>query len=239
MHENAQAAFAEAQKLVKHAAEHLQTAFPSWRVQSEALPGFAHWGILEKSRDWKPDLIVVGSHGRNLIGRFMLGSSSLKILSEAECSVRIARNSTARTSDDDSPQRIVVGIDGSQDSVLAVEMISRRQWRQDSAVRLVTAIEPVMTPYLEDDLHQAEDLRAFAADKLEAAGLHVSTVVRTGDAKRILVEEAEKWGADAIFLGAKGHNFVERVLLGSVSYAVSARAHCSVEVVRGRVNERS
>ena len=46
------------------------------------------------------------------------------------------------------------------------------------------------------------------------------------------LEEAERWGADCIFLGAKGHSRFERLLLGSVSTAVSARAHCSVEVVR-------
>ena len=63
-------------------------------------------------------------------------------------------------------------------------------------------------------------------------GLHVSSVVREGDPKRVLIEEAEKWGADCIYIGAKGHRFMERMLLGSVSYAVAARAHCSVEVVR-------
>ena len=37
-----------------------------------------------------------------------------------------------------------------------------------------------------------------------------------------------------IVLGAKGHSRRERLLLGSVSSAVAARAHCSVEVVRQR-----
>lgn len=232
MHENAQAAFAEAERLAAHAAERLRSDFPSWQIRNEAVPGFAHWGVLEKARDFKPDLIVVGSHGRNLVGRVLLGSSSLKILTEADCSVRIGRCSPARTADDDSPQRIVVGIDGSHDSMRAIDAVARRAWRQNSAVRLVTTIEPVMTPYFEDDLKQAEDARSFAAGKLEAAGLHVSNVVRMGEARNVLIEEAEKWGADAVFLGARGHRFIERVLLGSVSYAVAARAQCAVEVVR-------
>jgi nucleotide-binding universal stress UspA family protein len=234
MQERAQAAFTEAQELVKYASKQLQTDFPSWQIHREALSGFAHWSILEKSRDWKPDLIVVGTHGRNLIERVVLGSTSLKILSEAECSVRVTRRSPARTTDDDSPLRIIVGFDGSPDSMLAVNEIAKRAWRQESAVRLVTAVESVMTSNLEDDIKQAEELRGFAVNKLEAAGLHVSNVVREGDAKRILVAEAEKWGADAIFIGARGHRLIERVLLGSVSYAVAARAHCSVEVVRSK-----
>jgi len=55
----------------------------------------------------------------------------------------------------------------------------------------------------------------------------------SGDPKRVLVEESKRWGADCIFVGSMGFsNRVERFLIGSVSSAVAARAHCSVEVVR-------
>lgn len=47
-----------------------------------------------------------------------------------------------------------------------------------------------------------------------------------------ILEEANTWGADCIFVGAKGTTGIDRLLLGSVSSAVSVRAHCSVEVVR-------
>jgi nucleotide-binding universal stress UspA family protein len=56
--------------------------------------------------------------------------------------------------------------------------------------------------------------------------------LKKGDPKQILIEEAESWQADSIFVGAKGMRGIERLLLGSVSAAVAARAHCSVEVVR-------
>jgi nucleotide-binding universal stress UspA family protein len=48
----------------------------------------------------------------------------------------------------------------------------------------------------------------------------------------VLVEEAEGWGADCVFVGATGLRGAERLLMGSVSAAVAARAHCSVEIVR-------
>jgi nucleotide-binding universal stress UspA family protein len=47
----------------------------------------------------------------------------------------------------------------------------------------------------------------------------------------LLIAEAESWGADCIFVGARGMGRIGRFLLGSVSSAVAARAHCSVEVV--------
>jgi len=51
--------------------------------------------------------------------------------------------------------------------------------------------------------------------------------------KNELPRVAEEWGADCIFVGSTGFsNRFERFVLGSVSAAVAARAHCSVEVVR-------
>ncbi|MCM3905285.1 MAG: universal stress protein, partial [Pyrinomonadaceae bacterium] len=71
-----------------------------------------------------------------------------------------------------------------------------------------------------------------SADKLRSAGLDAAVMIRRGNATNQLLEEAESWGADCIFLGPKGTRGIDRLLLGSVSSAVSARAHCSVEIVR-------
>lgn len=233
--EKAHARLLEMQELVGSVAQRLQTEFPLWRISSEVIPGFSHWSILDKAGEFNADLIVVGSHGRNLVGRVILGSSSLKILSEAKCSVRVARHSPARTDDDDeSPQRIVVGVDGSPDSFAAISAVAKRSWRTEGSVRLVAALEPNFETDADFDVDKKKimDGLGLAKYELEAAGLNVSTVACFADPKKLLIEEAEKWGADAIFLGAKGHGFVDRLLLGSVSYSVAARAECSVEVVR-------
>src|SRR5690606_28707591 len=72
-------------------------------------------------------------------------------------------------------------------------------------------------------------------DELRAAGLLVrEPVLREGEPRQVLLDEAANWPADSIFVGAKGLSRIERVLLGSVSSAVAARAACSVEVVRPR-----
>ncbi|WP_225931558.1 universal stress protein [Leptolyngbya sp. 7M] len=55
------------------------------------------------------------------------------------------------------------------------------------------------------------------------------------DAKSSLVEHAETWNADSIFVGANAFaGRLERFIVGSTSAAVAARAHCSVEVVRSQ-----
>jgi nucleotide-binding universal stress UspA family protein len=67
---------------------------------------------------------------------------------------------------------------------------------------------------------------------LRASDLAVTSVITTGDPKQALLDEADGWDADCLFIGARGHNRLVRFMLGSVATAVVARAHCSVEVVR-------
>jgi nucleotide-binding universal stress UspA family protein len=89
---------------------------------------------------------------------------------------------------------------------------------------------------LKDARRGARDAADGAAAKLrhgETGGLKVDTVTPTGFAVELILEEADKWGADLIVLGSQGRGFWERLLLGSVSQAVASRAPCSVEIVRG------
>ena len=48
----------------------------------------------------------------------------------------------------------------------------------------------------------------------------------------MILDEAQRWGADLIVVGSHGYRAWERFLLGSVSQMVVSHAKCSVEVVR-------
>jgi nucleotide-binding universal stress UspA family protein len=54
--------------------------------------GDAKTQILEVAAEWKPDLIVLGSHGRKGMDRFLLGSVSEGVARHASCSVLIVRS---------------------------------------------------------------------------------------------------------------------------------------------------
>lgn len=235
----------EAEIFARHAQNRLAINFPFWKVKSRAADGSPAREILAKADDFEPDLIVVGSHGRSSIGRLFLGSISQKILTEAKCSVRVARG---RIEVDPTPARIIIGFDGSPGALAAVEVVASRVWSEKSEVRLAAVINrvtptaigrfvpPVVNGIEEGNQGEREWLNFLAggaARTLEAAGLTTSVSVRAGNPKQILVEEAEQWYADAIFVGANRFGGrIERCRLGSVAAAVAARAHCSVEVVR-------
>jgi nucleotide-binding universal stress UspA family protein len=73
---------------------------------------------------------------------------------------------------------------------------------------------------------------AHILDTREDKTLRVTAEILGGSPKRVIPEEAERWGADLVVVGSHGYGFWDRLLLGSVSHAVASRAGCSVEIVR-------
>jgi nucleotide-binding universal stress UspA family protein len=76
--------------LVGAAARRLEAA--RFHATTELREGDARHGILDAAAAWKPDLIVLGSHGRRGVARFLLGSVSDNVVRHAACSVQIVRD---------------------------------------------------------------------------------------------------------------------------------------------------
>lgn len=239
------AAMKAALALAEGASDRVKANFPRWKVSADASCGSPAWEVVFRADEWKPDLVVVGSHGRTALGRFVLGSVSQRVVTESKCTVRIARG---RVEEPGTPVRIIVGVDGSPGSAEAVRAVAGRKWPANSEVKVVIVDDPLVPPILgeiipplaetieesnaEDFAGDKETLAKFAA-MLSGTELKVSTELLLGDPKKELPQAAEDWGADCIFVGSTGFsNRLERFVLGSISAAVAARAHCSVEVVR-------
>ena len=244
-HERAQNKLAEATDIAKRVSEQLRSIFPAWRVSAGAEADSPAWALIRKADSWKPDLIVTGARGHSVFGgRLILGSISQRVLYEARCSVRIAR---ASNEDPDKPVRLLIGVDSSADSNAAVEAVCNRHWPTGTEVGLLAVVDTVM-PLVsnpsepsamkwievadESNWNQVREIFEPAAQSIRSAGLHAEVLIRRGNPADEILEEAHTWGADCIFVGARGTRGIDRLLLGSVSSAVSSRAHCSVEVVR-------
>jgi nucleotide-binding universal stress UspA family protein len=240
-------AIEEADSQAECAATRLRTNFPGWKITTQASVGSPKRELVRQADEWKPDLIIVGSHGRSLLGRFVLGSVSQGVLTYARCSVRVSRG---RVEEPDTPVRIVVGVDGSPPSAAAVHEAASRVWHPLSELRVIAVNDPLTPTFVgqlippfvkiiaesnQADHEWLSKILEIRSQQLRESGLRVSSEVREGDPKQILVQAAEAWGADCIFVGSIGFgNPFERFVLGSVSASVAARAHCSVEVVRPR-----
>jgi nucleotide-binding universal stress UspA family protein len=143
--------------------------------------------------------------------------------------------------------RILLAMDGSAPSQDAIDEVAECSWPASSTARVISVVRPYVPPATElvpvaftpqDVLQQQErdarQIAARAAERLTQSGFSVDTVVRQGDPRTAIVDEAAEWGADLIVVGSHGHTGLTRLLLGSVAQAVVAHAPCSVEVVRRR-----
>ncbi len=232
----------EAHAFAARAADRLRADFPNWLIKKEAWIDAAGSAIIRKAHAWKPDLVVVGSHGHSGFGRLMLGSVSQHVSHHASCSVRISRH---HLHSQDRSIRLLVGVDGSTSATKAVHAVAARDWPKGTEVRVVgvldsrIAIAAASTPpgalaveFEEESRRELSKAIHEAAKHVETNDLFVTHQVLVGHPDAALLAEAEKWCADCIFVGARGMSGFQRLLLGSVSTVVSAKAHCSVEIVR-------
>ncbi len=226
-----------ARTTAQRALTQIRAYFPDWRVAVEAVADSPAWGIIKKADEWKPDLIVLGSHGYSAVSRFVLGSVSQKVLTTAGRSVRIARGSDRPQ---ESPVRLLLGVDGSTESEAMVQTVARRLWRLGSLAHIVAVVDLSLlggtlaweTEEDADARQRVQQMVDRVAEQLRTAGLVVTTTITDGIPKRVLIDEANTWGAECVFVGARGLRRMERFFLGSVSTAVATRAQCSVEIIQ-------
>lgn len=209
-----------ASAMAEQAAVRIRQDFPGWSVRAEFEGGTPAWELVQMATRLNVDLITIGSHGHSTAGgRLILGSVSQRVLYDAPCPVRVARRLKEPGA---GPIRIIIGFNGSADSEAALNAVASRSWPPGTEARAIS-VGKIPTSSI-----------GVAEKSLRGAGLIASEVSRYGDPATVLVDEAENWRADSIFVGTRNEHGFQHLLHGSVSAAVAARAHCSVEVVRAR-----
>jgi nucleotide-binding universal stress UspA family protein len=221
----------EAKEFARRAKEQVRSYFPHWNVRAETLAGSAAFELISKADEWKPDLIVVGSHGRSAVSRFILGSVSKKVVTDSAHSVRVSRGDLEK--DLNEPAKLVIGVDASAEAEQAVRAVGSRVWPNGTEVQIISVDDgssPMFTL-------TAGRMVAWAENALSLIGLKTSVLWENGDPRRVLIDRAQAWDADSIFVGGRRFSgALERFQLGSVATALVTKAHCSVEVVRNRAN---
>jgi nucleotide-binding universal stress UspA family protein len=130
--------------------------------------------------------------------------------------------------------RIVVGVDGSNTALHAVDWAVHEAGRRGVGLHLVHA-----GPYLRGAADSQERRRAravlargYTVAHQAARDLPITTELVAGAPAKVLVGASK--GAALLVLGMVGTGAADEILLGSVALDVSGRAHSPVVVVRGR-----
>ncbi|MBO0981836.1 universal stress protein [Microbacterium sp. SD291] len=134
-------------------------------------------------------------------------------------------------------QHIVVGVDGSAPSVAALKYAARMATALGASLEVVTAwapppLDPMMVVEWSPQDTAAEVLDGAIHDAFgdhPPAGL--LRTVTPGPPARTLIDMSETCGM--VVLGSRGHGGFAGLLLGSVSAACAAHAHCPVLIVHG------
>jgi nucleotide-binding universal stress UspA family protein len=141
-------------------------------------------------------------------------------------------------SDLNSKQRIVVGVDGSENGRRALRWAIDEAAHHGMTLELVHSIElglsvsePYGGGYVLEQLQEAGRLALDDAQAMaEARGVEVQRRSDTGSAAYSLIDASK--GAAMLVVGCRGHGGFTGLLLGSVSAACVHHAHCPVVVVR-------
>ena len=131
--------------------------------------------------------------------------------------------------------RIVVGVDGSAGSYLAMEWAMTEAQLRAASLDVVYAWHPPFGSYvaLDDEMREgSQEVLAEAEEELSDMDGSVITEGHVVEARAApgLLEASE--GADLLVVGSRGRNGFTGLLLGSVSQACITHATCPVAVIR-------
>ncbi|AUX07793.1 universal stress protein UspA [Halalkaliarchaeum desulfuricum] len=201
-------------------------------VETHVVRGTPHRRINGVAGTVNADLTVVGSRGKSPLENRVIGSTARNLARTTV--VPLVVNRVERGAEDPEVvrkhlfQRVLFATDFSENADRAFQSFSYLRHATQEAT-LVHVRSP-KDPDPEGELSPADRLDELA-ERLDEWDIEVETDVRRGDpAEEILAAESE-YDPTAVLLGSRGHSRLRRLLLGSVSEDVVARANGNVFLV--------
>lgn len=186
------------------------------------------------------DEIVVGATGHSGLVAGLLGSVAAGVTHRAHVPVVVVPSKSSMEFGD-SMKKIVVGVDGSPESLLALD------WAYNAALLSgaeLTVVHAWLYPYPVSDSSPREVRRPMETDaenelqssldslgsRLTDGSVVVHRELREDSAVDALLKEGD--GADLLVVGSRGRGGFRARLLGSVSRTLVQHASCPVAVIR-------
>ncbi|WP_227999649.1 universal stress protein [Nocardia australiensis] len=226
---NAGRVLEEATGVARAAAPDATLAISTGVVDEPIIPA-----LLTRSRQAR--MLVVGGRGFGAARRVLLGSVSAAITRHAQCPVTVVHMNSA-TDAITACKPVLVGVDGSRNSMAAIELAYDQASRREvglialhawsDAIGYVAAAGWAGIRESEDALF-AESLAGWTERHPEVS---VRRVLVCDNPVRSLLEESEN--AQLVVVGSHGRGGFAGMLLGSTSTALLHSVECPITVVRG------
>src|SRR5581483_2013856 len=206
--------------------------------------------IVDAAEHAAADLVVMSTHGRGGLGRWVYGSVADRVLRRVAVPVLLVPAAAEPLRTTDAPLRILVPLDGSAlaEEVLGdVRALAAARGVEVLLLRVVEPLAPIEADVAGNLLAQ-EGATEFAEAqsylenidaRLRNGGLLVSTRVVVGEAAPTIAATAAEYRADLIAMATHGRGGLPRLVLGSVAAGVLHRTRMPLRLVRPAVVRRA
>jgi nucleotide-binding universal stress UspA family protein len=205
-------------------------------VEEVAGPGEPAELIVEAGASAGADLIVMATHGRTGLDRWLHGSVADAVLRRADVPVLLTKCGMDPIWTPGGPLRVLVPLDGSELAERALPIVEQLAARVGVEALLLRAVPPSTgDPSAADgapapaadasvDAVPARDYLAGVARRLRSTARRVDLLVEAGEAPAVISEVARARSAHLVAMTTHARGGVARLLLGSVAVGVIERA---------------
>lgn len=200
--------------------------------------------ILTFAAENRIDLIVMGTHGRSAIGRFLVGSVAEKIVRHADCPVITVAHQEEEIFDSPGMNRLLVPVDFSEHAKAVLPHAVGFAQRFGASIEFLHVIDQRVYPafymteteslimlYPELIDKSLAELKDFTAGSIPE-NVQIKFTVREGNPHSEIVHYAAHEDIDLIMMGTHGLSGIEKLLIGSTAEKVVRRAKCPVLVIK-------
>ena len=200
-----------------------------FEVETHVVRGTPHRRINGIAEAVRADLTLVGSRGQSPLENRVIGSTARNLARTTVVPLLVNRVERA----DDDPevlrehlfQRILYATDFSENAERAFDAFSYLRHATEEAT--LVHVESPKEPPAADTREELADL----ADTLEQWDIETETRVRQGDPADEILAVEDEVTPSTVLLGSRGQSRLRRLLLGSVSEEIVARAAGNVFLV--------
>jgi nucleotide-binding universal stress UspA family protein len=187
-------------------------------------------GLHVRAEGQGADLLVVGSCGRGVIGRAMIGDDTRAALNGAPCAIAVASRGYAERPN--VPARIGVAYDASQESKAALAVARELAAQTGATVRALQVVSPptyAFTGLVPTEMASTLDvvLEKTRTMMEELPGVEGEAIY--GLPGQLLASFSDE--VDLLIVGSRSYGPWRRLVLGSTSRYLARHARCSLLVV--------
>jgi nucleotide-binding universal stress UspA family protein len=222
-------------------------------VKGEVAVGYPAEEILRYAAEKEADLILMATHGRSGVRRWVLGSVADKVLRSAALPVLLIRAGMPKDAAYEtwSSPKMLVPLDGSELAELVLPHVEALASAKDGAAEVVLAgiceplvLPPATTPetsvnwgtaadeYMAKSKKSAEKYLARVQKGLTEAGLKVTLEILEGDPAAVIVDYASRKQVSLIVMATHGRSGLGRWAFGSVAQKVLHGGSSPILLVR-------